>query len=173
MVLDYARAPFPRLDGLTDSKLLSPEAREAMYGRILGAAVRVSWVACSPSTIDRDGLHRSNLAALRRAIELLRGEYRVAVIDGFDLKHAELRARALPGADYKSAAVGAASIVAKVVRDRLMRAIAPSYPEYGFEEHVGYATDQHREAIRLHGTCVLHRLSFRGVGTTQLELWDE
>ena len=173
VVLDYAAAPFSGLRGLTDSKLLTPDAREVMYQGILSVATRVSWVAFSPSTIDRVGLHRCNLSALRRALESLQGEYSLAIVDGFDLKQPELRAFPLVGADYKSAAVAAASVVAKVTRDRLMRALAPAHPEYGFEEHVGYGTGRHRDALREHGPCPLHRLSFRGVGTSQLELWAE
>lgn len=173
VVLDYAVAPFPSLDGLTDSKLMTLEAREAIYEGILRSVTRVSWVACSPASIDEVGLHRTNLAALARVLESLRGEYRVAVVDGFDLKRPELRARAIVGADYKSAAVAAASVVAKVVRDRLMRSLAPAYPDYHFEEHVGYATGVHREALRRLGPCPLHRLSFQGVETPQLGLWED
>jgi ribonuclease HII len=173
VVLDYARAPFPHLDGLTDSKLMSLEAREAMHQGILRTATRVSWVACSPETIDEAGMHRTNIAALARVLELLGGEYSVAIVDGFDVKRPDLRARGLVDADYKSAAVAAASVVAKVVRDRLMRAVASSYPEYRFEEHVGYATEVHREALRRLGPCPLHRLSFQGVKTPQLGLWEE
>jgi ribonuclease HII len=172
-VLDYAAAPFGGLEHLTDSKRLTPAAREALFPLILSVAARVSWVATSPVSIDEVGLHRCNIAALGRALESLRGEYCLAVVDGFDLKRPELRSRALVGADYKSAAVAAASVVAKVVRDRVMRSLASSYPEYGFEEHVGYGTDRHREALRRHGPCVLHRLSFQGVGAPQLGLWDE
>jgi ribonuclease HII len=173
VVLDYVAAPFTRLKGLTDSKLMTSEAREAMYQGILCSAARVSWVAYSPSTIDRVGLHRCNLLALCRALESLDGEYSLAVVDAFDLRRSDLSARSIVGADYKSAAVAAASVVAKVVRDRLMRALAPLHPEYGFEEHVGYGTGRHREALRLHGPCRLHRLSFQGVGTSQLGFWDE
>jgi ribonuclease HII len=173
VVLDYTRAPFPLLAGLTDSKMMSSASREAMYPRILASAVRVAWTACCPRTIDEKGLHRSNLASLAHAIEMLGGEYRLAVVDGFDVKRPELKARALVGGDYKSAAVAAASVVAKVVRDRLMRALAPAYPAYGFEEHVGYGTSVHREALRRLGPCPLHRLSFQGVETSQLELWED
>ncbi|MFH0914898.1 MAG: ribonuclease HII, partial [bacterium] len=172
VVLDYVAAPFTRLAGLTDSKLLTPQAREAMYQKVLCSAARVSWVAFSPLTIDRVGLHRCNLSALCQALESLDGEYGLAVVDAFDLKRPDLHACSIIGADYKSAAVAAASVVAKVVRDRLMRALAPLHPEYGFEEHVGYATGRHREALRQHGPCPLHRLSFQGVGTSQLELWE-
>lgn len=173
VVLDYSRGPFTALNGLTDSKLLSPEAREFMYEAILRHAARVSWVACSPATIDQVGLHRCNLDALSRVLKSLNGEYYLAVVDGFDLKRSDLSSRSITGADYKSAAVAAASVVAKVVRDRLMRGLAPLHPEYGFDEHVGYGTGRHRDALRRYGPCRLHRLSFRGVGTSQLELWDQ
>lgn len=172
VVLDYARMPFRSLDGLADSKLLSPPARERLYPAILQSAFRVSWVACSPSTIDREGLHRSNLRALALALEGLGGEYNLAVVDGFELGRSELRAMALIGGDYRSAAVAAASVVAKVVRDRLMRAVADLYPDYGFEDHVGYGTRQHLHALRVYGPCPLHRLSFQGVSAPQLELWE-
>jgi ribonuclease HII len=173
VVLDYGNAPFLVLEGLTDSKQLTLSAREMMYSGVLRSAARVSWVAFSPATIDEVGLHRCNLAALGRALECLRGEYRLAVVDGFDVKRPELRACSIVGGDYKSAAIAAASVVAKVVRDRLMRALAPLHPDYGFAEHVGYGTDRHREALRQHGPCVLHRLSFQGVGTSQLGLWED
>jgi ribonuclease HII len=172
-VFDYEQAPFERLKGLTDSKLLSLQAREAMYTGIMRSALRVSWVACSASTIDQCGLHKSNLFALSRALELLEGDYDYAIIDAFDLKRADLRAKGIVGADFKSAAVAAASVVAKVVRDRLMKNIAPLHPGYGFEEHVGYGTGRHREALLLHGPCPLHRLSFQGVGTQQLGLLED
>jgi ribonuclease HII len=172
VVLDYAAAPFCGLEDLTDSKLLTLDAREAMYPNILLWAARVAWVAFSPLTIDEVGLHRCNLSALCRALESLEDGYGMAVVDGFDLKRPELRACSIIGADYKSAAVAAASVVAKVVRDRLMRALAPLHPEYGFEDHVGYATRRHRVALREYGPCTLHRLSFQGVGTSQLGLWE-
>jgi ribonuclease HII len=172
VVLDYGRGPLGSLAGLTDSKLLAPAARELMYRHILCTAKRVSWVACSALTIDQMGLHRCNLAALCRALEAFDGEYKMAIVDGFELGRPDLRAQSLIAADYKSAVVAAASVVAKVVRDRLMRAVAPLHPQYGFELHVGYGTDGHREALRRLGPCELHRLSFQGVATPQLELWE-
>jgi ribonuclease HII len=172
VVLDYRRS-LVSLRGLTDSKLLTPEARETMYERILRSASCVSWVACSPATIDRVGLHKCNVGALSRVLEGLGEGYDLAIVDGFDLDRPDLRSRSLNGADYKSAAVGAASVVAKVVRDRLMKVAALRYPEYGFDEHVGYATHRHREALLRHGPCALHRMSFQGVATPQMELWTE
>lgn len=171
VVLDYSSGAVRALAGLTDSKLLTPAARERIYGDILSSAKRVSWIAISAGTVDRVGLHRCNLLALSRVLESCCGEYGCALVDGFDLKRSDLRATALVRGDYKSAAVAAASVVAKVVRDRLMRSAAALYPEYGFEAHVGYGTESHREALRLHGPCRLHRLSFQGVGSPQLQLW--
>jgi ribonuclease HII len=171
VVLDYSREPLVDLTGLTDSKLLSPGARERIFRDILCSASRVSWTAISAGTVDRVGLHRCNLMALCRVLESCSGEYGCALVDGFDLKRPDLRASGLVRGDYKSAAVAAASVMAKVVRDRLMRAVAPLYPQYGFEAHVGYGTDLHREALKLHGPSDLHRHSFQGVGWSQLELW--
>jgi ribonuclease HII len=172
VVLDYSIGQPLSLAGLTDSKLLTSEARERIYRGILCTAKRVCWTAVSASTVDRVGLHRCNLMALCRVLESCCGEYGFALVDGFELNRPDLRANALVRGDYKSAAVGAASVVAKVVRDRLMRGVAALYPEYGFETHVGYGTDVHRQALRAHGPCRLHRLSFQGVGCSQLELWQ-
>ncbi len=172
VVLDYSRGPLVHLTGLTDSKLLSPEARERIFRDILCSASRVSWTAISAGTVDRVGLHRCNLVALCRVLESCSGEYGCALVDGFDLKRPDLRASGLVRGDYKSAAVAAASVMAKVVRDRLMRAVAPLYPQYGFEAHVGYGTELHRAALKLHGPSDLHRHSFQGVGWSQLELWE-
>ncbi len=171
VILDYSKGSPASLVGLTDSKLMTPASRERVYREILCSARRVSWTSLSACTIDRIGLHRCNLIALCRVLEVCSGEYDYALVDGFDLKRADLKADGLVRGDYKSAAVAAASVVAKVVRDRLMRRVAVQYPQYGFDSHVGYGTDSHREAIRLHGPCGLHRLSFQGVGNEQMELW--
>jgi ribonuclease HII len=173
VVFDYSSGPPIGLEELTDSKLLSPVARERIYGAILCSAKRISWTAISAATVDRVGLHRCNLMALCRVLESCSAEYDCGLVDGFDLKRPDLRADGLVRGDYKSAVVGAASVVAKVVRDRIMRALATRYPEYGFDGHFGYGTDSHREAIRLHGPCEAHRMSFQGVGCSQLELWGE
>jgi ribonuclease HII len=173
VIFDYSSGPPVGLEGLTDSKLLSPASRERIYRAILCSAKRISWTAISPATIDRVGLHRCNLLALCRVLESCSAEYDCGLVDGFDVKRPDLRADGLVRGDYKSAAVGAASVAAKVVRDRIMSALAPRYPEYGFDSHFGYGTDSHREAIRLHGPCEAHRVSFHGVGCSQLELWGE
>jgi len=172
VVLDYSEAPFGDLEGLTDSKLLTVASREKLYRSILATAKRVSWVSVCALTLDREGLHRCNLKALARALESCRGQYVHALVDGFELKRPELGASGLVRGDYKSATVAAASIVAKVTRDRLMKGIAPGYPEYGFDSHVGYGTKAHLKALVAHGPCRLHRMSFKQVGSTQLKLWE-
>jgi ribonuclease HII len=169
VVFDYSRVPARALAGIDDSKALTRARREELYGRILTAADRV--VSVSAGTIDTRGLHRCNLAALAQALAGLAGAYDLALIDGFDVCRPELRAQAVVGGDGKSAAVGAASIVAKVVRDRLMRGLDDRHPDYGFAQHVGYGTPRHREALRLYGPSVLHRRSFAGVDDRRLELF--
>ncbi|MHB0978640.1 MAG: ribonuclease HII [Thermoleophilia bacterium] len=163
--LDYSRPLRGILRGVTDSKVLSPGIRESLYELILSAATSVAIVAVSSETIDLRGLHRSNITALGESLRRLGGRYDLALIDGFDLPDDDLACAGLVGGDGRSAAIAAASIVAKVTRDRLMRTLDRRYPGYGFAEHVGYATRAHREALRRLGPCPLHRRSFAGVGT--------
>ncbi|MCZ7661854.1 MAG: ribonuclease HII [Thermoleophilia bacterium] len=170
--LDYGRSRYRELAGLTDSKLLQRARREELYLLLLSEARRISIAVVSPRTIDDVGLHRSNLNALIAAIQGLDGTYALALVDGFDVRRPDLRAEQLVGGDAKSAAVAAASVVAKVTRDRLMRGLDALHPAYGFCEHVGYATRRHRQALLDHGPSVLHRRSFAGVDDAQLALWD-
>lgn len=164
VTLDYRRNPARALKGMSDSKALTPETRETLYLRVLSAAREISVVAVSPERIDERGLHRCNLAALVRAIEGLRGDYDLALVDGFDLRRPDLRVQPVSGGDWLSAAVASASIVAKVTRDRLMQRLDDFHPGYGFAAHVGYGTRAHQEALRANGLCPLHRRSFSLVG---------
>ena len=171
--LDYAaldEAGREALSGLDDSKRLTRERREALYVEIVRLARQVVVVLFSPATIDRVGLHRCNLRALARAVERLDPAPDVALIDGFPLPECTRAHRSVVGGDRLSAAVAAASIVAKVTRDRVMRGLHESYPLYGFDRHVGYATAAHQAAICEHGVCDLHRLSFASVAYRQLGL---
>jgi ribonuclease HII len=171
--LDYAvldEVDLAALDALDDSKRLTSARRELLYAQILRRARQVVVVLCSPATIDRDGLHRCNLGALSRAIERIDPLPDVALVDGFRLPGCGREHRAVVGGDRLSAAIAAASIVAKVSRDRLMRALHDTYPAYGFDRHVGYATAAHQAAITEHGVCELHRLSFGSVAYSQLGL---
>lgn len=160
LTLDYRQDLATLLAGLSDSKALTLAAREALYPRLLLAAHRIVLVVVSPRRIDEVGLHRSNLLALAQSLEGLRGAYDLALVDGFELSRPDLRSIALTDGDWRSAAIAAASVVAKVSRDRLMRGLDPLHPQYGFCDHVGYGTRRHREAVAAHGPCPLHRLSF-------------
>ena len=171
--LDYAQlsqADFTAMADLDDSKKLSRSARALLYNEILRRACQVTVICCSSHTIDRNGLHRCNLAALATALTAIAPAANVALVDGFKLPEGAPPHQAVIGGDGRSAAIAAASIVAKVTRDRLMIVLHESYPSYGFDRHVGYATRMHQEAIAEHGVCELHRLSFASLAYDQLEL---
>jgi ribonuclease HII len=160
---DYAAldaADLAALERLDDSKKVSKALRAALYGEILRRARQVVIVCCSAGTIDRDGLHHCNLEALARAVEGIAPEPGITLVDGFSLPGCARAHLAIVGGDGRSAAIAAASVVAKVTRDRLMGRLHLSHPQFGFDRHVGYATAAHREAIAVHGVCELHRLSF-------------
>ena len=176
VAFDYAAlddADFAALDRLNDSKKVPAAHRAALYEEILGRARQVVIVCFSAGTIDRDGLHRCNLAALARAAEGIATVPAVTLIDGFRLPGCRRAHRAIVGGDGRSAAIAAASVVAKVTRDRLMWRLHLSHPHYGFDRHVGYATAAHHEAIAAHGVCEIHRLSFASVAYRQLGLTFE
>jgi ribonuclease HII len=161
---------YEALAGLNDSKLLKTERREALFAEIVPRARRIAVVLRSPLSIDERGLHRCNLDALAAALASLTPPPAVALVDGFALKDCCVPHEAVIGGDRRSAAVAAASIVAKVTRDRLMRRLHGRYPQWGFNEHVGYATPDHHRAIVSFGLCELHRRSFNSVAYQQLEL---
>ena len=163
-------ADFSALDVLHDSKRLTRARREGLYNEILRRARQVVVISCAPGTIDRDGLQRCNLRSLARALEAICPAPALALVDGFALPRCSTPHRAVVGGDGLSAAIAAASVIAKVTRDRLMRRLHRGYPQYGFERHVGYATRAHLDAIAEHGVCELHRLSFASVAYEQLGL---
>ncbi|MBT8225221.1 MAG: ribonuclease HII [Dactylosporangium sp.] len=149
--------------GLTDSKLLSPEARERVFTSVIGAAVAYSWVVLSPREIDTKGLHVCNLAGLRRACGTLRRRPEYVLTDGFSVDGLPAPGLAVWKGDVVAACVAAASVVAKVTRDRLMAELDRSWPRYGFAAHKGYATREHTEALTRHGPCPHHRFSYANV----------
>ncbi len=116
-----------------------------------------------PGDIDRNGLHRSNLAGLRAMLEALTPPAEACLVDGFRLGPAAPEHTAVVDGDEKSAAIAAASIVAKVTRDRLMRRLDALYPAYGFARHVGYITPGHSAVVRARGPSAVHRLSFQAL----------
>ena len=127
---------------------------------VLGAATQVSVRIIPACDIDRNGLHRSNLAGLRDVLTDLAPRADVCLVDGFRLGPLAPPHSHVVDGDTKSAAIAAASIVAKVTRDRIMRRLDALYPRYGFSRHVGYITPVHSAAVRAHGPCEQHRLSY-------------
>ncbi|MCB0872948.1 MAG: ribonuclease HII [Actinobacteria bacterium] len=150
-----------RLTDLDDSKRLDDAARQRLSAAIMAVARSVVILSASPSTIDRDGLHVTNLRLLRQALAGLEPGPDVALVDGFPLGDGSPPHTAVIGGDRRSACIAAASVVAKATRDRLMAGPADErHPGYGFARHVGYATETHRHAIRTLGPSRLHRRSF-------------
>jgi ribonuclease HII len=154
---------------LNDSKQVSPAEREALFAGISRCATRISVHVIPPEAIDRDGLHRSNLRGLREALTRLAPPAEACLVDGFRLGPAAPPHQAVVDGDERSAAIAAASIVAKVVRDRAMRRLDALYPAYGFVSHVGYITPGHSAVVRARGPTRLHRRSFEARCYAELE----
>jgi ribonuclease HII len=159
------------LAGLHDSKQMSAEKRAELFPRVLRAAERVSVVVRCARGIDDRGLHVTNLEALGSALERLRPQASATCLtDGFSVRGCKVPHRAVIEGDGTSAAIAAASVIAKVTRDRYMHGAGSDHPGWGFEEHVGYSTPEHREAIERIGISPLHRRSFQSVAYSQLGL---
>jgi ribonuclease HII len=157
------------LAALDDSKRLTPRVREELLPHVLAIARRVTVVAIPVASIDDGGVHRANLGALARALAGLDAPPGAALlVDGFRLPALQREHTPIVDGDATSAAIAAASIVAKVMRDRAMTALGTVHPAYGFEQHVGYGTPAHLAALRRHGPCPAHRRSF--APCAQLEL---
>jgi ribonuclease HII len=174
VLIDYealTKADRRSLSGLHDSKQMRAEKRDELYPAVMRAAQRVSVVIRSARGIDDRGLHVTNIEALSSALERLQpGAEATCLVDGFSLRHCSVPHRAVIEGDGTSAAIAAASVIAKVTRDRYMHSAAGKHPGWGFEEHVGYSTPEHREAIERIGISPLHRRSFQSVAYSQLEL---
>ncbi|HET7445972.1 MAG TPA: ribonuclease HII [Solirubrobacterales bacterium] len=172
VLIDYeslSHADRRALGGLHDSKQMTEERRLEMFPSVLRAADRVCVVVRSAAGIDRRGLHNTNIEALSCALERLApGDQAISLVDGFALPCCAVPHRRVIGGDATSAAIAAASVVAKVTRDRYMHEAALEHPGWGFEEHVGYSTPEHRAAIDKLGISPLHRRSFQSVAYTQL-----
>jgi len=157
VILDPGDIP----DGLNDSKCLAPPVREELYEEILTRALAVAFAFVSAADIDRINIRQASLMAMRRALSALAVVPRFVLVDGNDLPGAlACPGEALIKGDGLSASIAAASIVAKVARDRLMARLCRAHPAYGYSRHVGYATPEHLEAIAQHGPSPYHRLSF-------------
>jgi ribonuclease HII len=151
------------LEGIRDSKQLSPLKRLDAYHRICRDALAIGVGVIDPPVIDRINILQSALLAMAVAVEHLDPRPDFLLIDGTHRTSLSMPQMAIPKGDARSVSIAAASIVAKVTRDRLMEAYHARYPEYGFDRHKGYPTRAHREAVRKHGCSPIHRLSFKGV----------
>jgi ribonuclease HII len=155
------------VEGADDSKVLSGEAREELYGRIIACARCVGVGAASVREIDRRNILRATTVAMRRALDRLGTRPDHVVVDGLPVVHLGRHHDAVVDGDALIHSIACASIVAKVVRDRLMRRLAVRYPAYAWDRNVGYGTAEHRAAIDELGVTPHHRLTFTGL---QLEL---
>jgi ribonuclease HII len=158
------------LSRLNDSKQHTAEAREDLYPLVLRAAARSVIVSRCVRVIDDRGLHNTNLEALRTALLGVARGGTVCLVDGFNVPDFGFEQRAVIDGDCRSAAIAAASVLAKVTRDRYMRKVAARHPEWDFDTNVGYSTPEHRAAIAKHGVSPLHRLSFQSIAYNQLAL---
>jgi ribonuclease HII len=160
VILDPAR----RVNGLADSKVLTPERREVLAQRIKERAIAWAVAHASVEEIDRINILRASLLAMRRAVEALPVKPQEALIDGNMCPDLPCAARAIVDGDATQKPISAASILAKTARDAEMCALHDRYPQYGFDQHKGYATAEHLEAVGRHGPCEIHRRSFYAIG---------
>lgn len=155
---------------LNDSKQHTAAAREELYPLVMRAAARVAVVSRCVRGIDERGLHVTNLDALRTALLRVAHPEGICLIDGFRVPDFGIEQRAVVGGDSRSAAIAAASVIAKVTRDRYMTRVHERHPEWDFATNVGYSTPEHRAAIAKNGVSPLHRLSFASIAYQQLAL---
>ena len=149
------------IKGLRDSKLLSPKQRDTLFDEIHDVAVSVGIGAADHRVIDRLNILQATLLAMREAVEKLTPSPDYVLVDGLDVPEVDIAGEAIPKGDSKSYSIAAASIIAKVTRDRLMAELDPIYPNYEFSRHKGYPTSQHRQAIVQFGASEIHRRTFK------------
>lgn len=154
-----------RLEGLTDSKLLSPAAREQYYAQIVRRAEDYAVIVIPPAEVDRRGVHVANIEGMRRAVAGLARPPGFVLTDGFAVRGFDRPALAVPKGDQAAACIAAASVLAKVTRDRIMVELDRELPRYSFAVHKGYCTPVHDAALALYGPSEVHRYSFVNVAT--------
>ena len=170
VILDRART----WDGMDDSKKLDETVREALYARVLSEARAFGWAVIGPRAVDTLNIRRASLEAMRRAIGLLAVPPALVLVDGADeIPGVLARQRAVIDGDARMLSIAAASVVAKVVRDRIMTHLDRVWPAYGFAQHKGYGTPEHLEVLRRIGPCPLHRYSYQPVRVQELPLFEE
>jgi ribonuclease HII len=151
------------IKGLGDSKVISPRRRERLFDEIRAKALACCIAEASVEEIDRLNILQATLLAMQRAVAGLRVPPRLVLVDGNRLPVLTMPAEAIVKGDAKVPAISAASILAKVYRDRLCEALHEAYPAYGFARHKGYPTADHLVALRAHGACAAHRRSYAPV----------
>lgn len=167
VVLDPSRP----IEGLDDSKVLTRRKREALFDEIRASARCFALASADVSEIDRINILQASLLAMQRAVSALAVSPDRVLVDGNRCPRLACEVEAIVDGDAKVAAISAASILAKVARDEVMRTLGERYPEYGFAQHKGYATRAHRDALARYGACPAHRRSFATVrDTLQLAL---
>ncbi|MGE1063399.1 ribonuclease HII [Megasphaera paucivorans] len=163
MVAAVILPPYWECPGLNDSKKVSPKKREILYDIIMKEAVAVSCIAKSEENIDVHDIYHATQQGMYDAVDALKIQPQAVLIDAMPLPALTVSHRSIIKGDAKSASIAAASIIAKVTRDRLMNEYDKQYPQYGFSEHKGYLTQKHLEAIQQFGPCPIHRRSFEPI----------
>ena len=153
--------PNRHIAGVSDSKLVPAVERERLYQQIVRYAVAWAVAAADPTEIDRVNIHQASLRAMQRAVLGIAPLPDIVLVDAFRVPDLPMAQRAVPHGDRRCSAIAAASIIAKVTRDRLMLDLHSRDPRYGFDRHKGYATPEHLEALARFGYSEVHRRSFR------------
>ncbi len=153
--------PDRHIPGVCDSKAVPAPERERLYERIRNCAIAWAVAAADPDEIDRINIHQASLRAMQRAVLRLNPLPDVVLVDAFRIPGLPMAQRSVPHGDRRCSAIAAASIMAKVTRDRMMRELHDRDPRYGFDRHKGYATADHLEAVARFGYSPVHRRSFR------------
>lgn len=163
MVAAVILPPYWECPGLNDSKKVSPAKRELLYDKIMEEAVAVSCIAKSEKEIDALDIYHATQQGMYDAVAALKVRPEKVLVDAMPLPDLAIPHRSLVHGDALSASIAAASIIAKVTRDRLMVAYDKEYPEYGFAVHKGYLTQAHMDALQQYGPCPIHRRSFEPI----------
>jgi ribonuclease HII len=162
VILDDAK----RIRGLADSKMLTPLAREKLYDQIRDKALCCAIGEASVGEIDELNIFHATMLAMKRAVDGLRLKPARVLVDGNRLPRLDVYCEAIVEGDAKIKSISAASIIAKVHRDRILAQLHEEFPQYGFAAHKGYSTPEHLEALRVHGACRYHRKGFSPVAAT-------
>jgi ribonuclease HII len=163
-----------RWEGLDDSKKMAPELRLEMFARVREKARAFAFSVVGPRAIERSNIRRASLTAMRRSVSRLKVRPELVLVDGDDLiPDLRLPQQAVVDGDAKMISIAAASVIAKVVRDRIMERFDALWPQYGFARHKGYSTPEHLEALARLGPCPLHRYSFSPVCVLELPFETE